>query len=309
MRRPDVDLRQGRAQPRAAGHAIHHAGDAGGAGRGRGRRRHAMSRGRLTRAARAALRHAALGVLLAGAFGRGGRGRRTSGRRARAPRPRSQRPLRARCPGPRPGGDQRPHRRPRRRADDGTLTLWIGTASGGRMEVDRRRRHLRAGLRRPRAVDRRRRHRPLRPRHGLGRHRRDAGCATRVSVGAGVFRTTDGGDDLEPCGLARHRAHRPHPRPPGGRRHRLGVRHRAPVGRQRAARRLQDHRRRRDAGRRCSTSTPTPAAPTSTIDPQDPDVLYAAMWQFRRRPDFFTSGGPGSGLYRTPRRRRPPGPS
>ena len=35
------------------------------------------------------------------------------------------------------------------------------------------------------------------------------------------------------------------------------------------------------------------------IDPQDPDVLYAAMWQFRRGPDFFTSGGPGSGLYRS----------
>ena len=35
------------------------------------------------------------------------------------------------------------------------------------------------------------------------------------------------------------------------------------------------------------------------IDPQDPDILYAAMWQFRREPDFFSSGGPGSGLYRT----------
>ena len=35
------------------------------------------------------------------------------------------------------------------------------------------------------------------------------------------------------------------------------------------------------------------------MDPQEPDILYAAMWQFRREPDFFTSGGPGSGLYRT----------
>ncbi len=35
------------------------------------------------------------------------------------------------------------------------------------------------------------------------------------------------------------------------------------------------------------------------MDPQDPDVLYAGMWQFRRSPDFFTSGGPGSGLYRS----------
>ncbi len=35
------------------------------------------------------------------------------------------------------------------------------------------------------------------------------------------------------------------------------------------------------------------------IDPQEPAILYAGMWQFRRRPDFFTSGGPGSGLYRS----------
>lgn len=35
------------------------------------------------------------------------------------------------------------------------------------------------------------------------------------------------------------------------------------------------------------------------LDPQDPQVVYAAMWQFRREPDFFTSGGPGSGLHRS----------
>ena len=36
-----------------------------------------------------------------------------------------------------------------------------------------------------------------------------------------------------------------------------------------------------------------------TMDPSDPDVLYAAMWDHRRSPDFFRSGGPGSGLYKT----------
>ena len=35
------------------------------------------------------------------------------------------------------------------------------------------------------------------------------------------------------------------------------------------------------------------------MDPQEPSILYAAMWQFRRYPDFFTSGGPGSGLYQS----------
>jgi len=35
------------------------------------------------------------------------------------------------------------------------------------------------------------------------------------------------------------------------------------------------------------------------LDPQMPGVLYAGMWQFRRQPDFFTSGGAGSGLYKS----------
>ena len=35
------------------------------------------------------------------------------------------------------------------------------------------------------------------------------------------------------------------------------------------------------------------------LDPQEPSVMYAAMWQVRREPYFFTSGGPGSGLYKS----------
>ena len=35
------------------------------------------------------------------------------------------------------------------------------------------------------------------------------------------------------------------------------------------------------------------------MDPQDPNILYAAMWQFRRTPYSFTSGGPGSNLYKS----------
>lgn len=36
-----------------------------------------------------------------------------------------------------------------------------------------------------------------------------------------------------------------------------------------------------------------------TMDPQDPNILYACMWDHRRSPHFFRSGGAGSGLYRT----------
>ena len=35
------------------------------------------------------------------------------------------------------------------------------------------------------------------------------------------------------------------------------------------------------------------------MDPSDANTLYASMWQFRRKPWSFTSGGPGSGLYKT----------
>jgi photosystem II stability/assembly factor-like uncharacterized protein len=36
-----------------------------------------------------------------------------------------------------------------------------------------------------------------------------------------------------------------------------------------------------------------------TFDPHDPHVVYAALWQARRQPWNFSSGGPGSGMYRS----------
>jgi len=35
------------------------------------------------------------------------------------------------------------------------------------------------------------------------------------------------------------------------------------------------------------------------VDPQEPQILYAGMWQFRRFPWAFRSGGPGSGLFKS----------
>lgn len=35
------------------------------------------------------------------------------------------------------------------------------------------------------------------------------------------------------------------------------------------------------------------------IDPQDPNIVYATTWQFRRWAYFFKSGGPGSGLHKS----------
>ena len=36
-----------------------------------------------------------------------------------------------------------------------------------------------------------------------------------------------------------------------------------------------------------------------TFDPHDPHIAYAALWQVRRQPWNFSSGGPGSGMYRS----------
>jgi photosystem II stability/assembly factor-like uncharacterized protein len=36
-----------------------------------------------------------------------------------------------------------------------------------------------------------------------------------------------------------------------------------------------------------------------TFDPHDSHIVYAALWQVRRQPWNFSSGGPGSGLYRS----------
>ncbi len=35
------------------------------------------------------------------------------------------------------------------------------------------------------------------------------------------------------------------------------------------------------------------------FDPDNPNVVYASLWQMRRQPWYFSSGGPGSGLYRS----------
>ncbi len=35
------------------------------------------------------------------------------------------------------------------------------------------------------------------------------------------------------------------------------------------------------------------------IDPENPQIMYASMWQFRRTAYSFNSGGPGSGLYKS----------
>ena len=43
----------------------------------------------------------------------------------------------------------------------------------------------------------------------------------------------------------------------------------------------------------------TTGASDVAIDPADPNIVYAGMYDYQRQPWFFRSGGPGSGLYRS----------
>ncbi len=44
---------------------------------------------------------------------------------------------------------------------------------------------------------------------------------------------------------------------------------------------------------------PSSGCADMAMDPDDPSVIYASMWDFRRQAHTFRSGGPGSGLYRS----------
>ena len=167
-----------------------------------------------------------------------------------------------------------------------------------RVEEPQRRHQLRGGLRRSQPVHRRDHHRPGPSRHRLGGHGRGLGAQQRFG-GRRHLRTRRRRREVEEHGSGRQRAHRqdhrrshrsersftPRPWATCGTPTRSG----ACTGPPTAAR----------PGSASSTSTRTPAAATSGWIPRTPDTVYAAMWEFRRSPDFFNSGGPGSGVYKS----------
>ena len=127
---------------------------------------------------------------------------------------------------------------------------------------------------------------------GEGNPRNSAG------VGAGVYRTDDGGESWTLLGLeASERIHRIvlHPENPDV----AWVGAMGPAwsdGTQRGVYRTLDGG---VTWERVLFVNARTGVSDLVIDPSNPDRLWAGMWEFRRRPWFFESGGPGSGLYRS----------
>ncbi len=119
-----------------------------------------------------------------------------------------------------------------------------------------------------------------------------------VGVGDGVYRTTDGGDSWKRMGLEKSE-----------RIGRIVVDPKRPdtvlvaaVGPLFAPGGERGVYRTRDGGKtwqRVLYVDENTGAADIAMDPQDPNVLYASMWQVRRRPWTFASGGPGSGFYKS----------
>jgi photosystem II stability/assembly factor-like uncharacterized protein len=119
-----------------------------------------------------------------------------------------------------------------------------------------------------------------------------------MSVGRGVYRSRDAGRTWEHLGLgASERIHRilPHPRDPD-------TVYVAALGRAWGENAERGVFRTRDGGRtwqKILYVDERTGAAELVMDPTNPDKLFAAMWEYRRWPWFFKSGGPGSGLHLT----------
>jgi photosystem II stability/assembly factor-like uncharacterized protein len=117
-----------------------------------------------------------------------------------------------------------------------------------------------------------------------------------ASVGRGIYRSLDAGRSWQHMGLKdSERIHRVivHPRDPD-------TVYVAAMGRAWGENSERGVFRSRDAGRtwqRVLYVDERTGAAELVMDPSNPDKLFANMWEYRRWPWFFKSGGPGSGLY------------
>lgn len=125
-------------------------------------------------------------------------------------------------------------------------------------------------------------------------------CCIRgnVSFGDGVYKTTDGGRHWQALGLeeTRHIARiRIHPNDPD-RIYVAALGHAFGPNEDRGVYRSVDGGKTFDKVLYRDENT---GAIDLAMDPKNPRILYASMWQARRGPWSMTSGGPGSGLFRS----------
>ena len=119
-----------------------------------------------------------------------------------------------------------------------------------------------------------------------------------VTHGDGVYRSTDAGKTWAHVGLedTRHIARiRVHPRDPD-------LVYVAALGHAFGPNEERGVFRSRDGGatwEKVLYPSENAGAIDLSMDPNNPRVMYAAIWQARREPHTFTSGGPDSGLYRS----------